>query len=299
MRGGNQPGSPMSGKLPRYSHDVQPVAVGLGLRDAYVDELAALGDRRALDVLEVMIDDALGDAGRRAAWRRLGAKWPLVAHGTDLGIADAAGPDRAYVRAVAGALGELHARWYSEHLCFLRGAGIDLGHFGPVGDDDETLAAVRRAAAEVRAASPCPLLLENPADVLGVGAEGPRAGRALGRGYAAALEAADAGALLDLTNLVLNARNDGYPPGDFLDALPWERVVEVHLAGGHQHDGLWIDSHAHDVDAEALELLPDVARRAPQLRAVVIERDERLPELEALLDAIEGVRAVLGKAGRA
>src|SRR5262249_38404982 len=153
---------------------------------------------------------------------------------------------------VHGALRDLHVQWYSEHLAFLRPEGAWLGHFGPVGDDEDALALLQENAARVRAGAPCPLLLENPADVLGLLGSGPEAGRRAGRAYGRALIAAGAGALLDLTNLVLNARNDGYDPGEFLAELPWDRVVQVHLAGGHRQDGLWIDSHAHDVDAEAL-----------------------------------------------
>lgn len=278
---------------------MERVAVGLGVRDPWLDELLALRDRRALDVLEVMIDDGLAPGARRDAWRRLGARWPLVAHGTDLGVGDAAGVDPGYVATVHRALGAVHARWYSEHLAFLHGGAVALGHFGPLGDDDEALAALARNAAVARRGCPCALLLENPADVLGYGADGPGAGAALGRAYARALVAADAGALLDLTNLVLGARNDGYDPEDFLAALPWERVVEVHLAGGVERDGLWIDSHSHDVDARALDLLGPVARRAPNLRAVVLERDDRLPPLAHLLGEVAATRDVLARAGRA
>lgn len=274
------------------------IAVGIGLRDLYVEPLLALRERGALDVLEVMIDDALAHPPRRAAWRRLGARWPLIAHGTDLGIGDAAGPDPAYLAAVGSALASLHVAWYSEHLAFLHGGGVALGHFAPLGDDDETLAALRRGGEQVRAACRCPLLLENPADVLGLHGLGAGAGRRRGRAYAAALEAAGAGALLDLTNLVLDGRNDGFDPAGFLDELPWERVVEVHLAGGVLRGGLWIDSHDHEVDREALRLLPEVARRAANLRAVIIERDDLLPPLPALLAEVEAVRAALaGAAG--
>jgi uncharacterized protein (UPF0276 family) len=274
---------------------VERVSVGLSVRDEHLDGLLALGDRSVVDVLEVMIDDGLRPGPRRDAWRRLGAKWPLLAHGTELGIGDAAGPSPAYLRAVGSALREVHAQWYSEHLSFLRAGGVDLGHFAP-GDGDDFLAALQESAAAVAAACPCPVLLENPADVLGWGAD--RGASWLGASYRACLDAAGAGALLDLTNLVLSARNDGYRAEDFLEALDWSRVVEVHLAGG-RHDGtLWIDSHDHDVDDEALGLLGDVARRAPSLRAVVIERDEHVPPLDRMLDEVARVREVVSKAGR-
>jgi uncharacterized protein (UPF0276 family) len=271
------------------------VSVGLGVRDALVPELLALRDARALDVLEVMLDEGLEASPRTAAWRRLGARWPLIAHGTELGIGDAAGLDAAYVARAHAALRALHVHWYSEHLSFLRaGHGAPaLGHFAPLGDDDDARAVLAANAALVRAGAPGPLLLENPWDVLGQGAHEPGAGERLGRAFGRALRAADAGALLDLTNLVLDARNGQWEPGAFLAQLEMDRVVEVHLAGGHRAQGLWIDSHAHDVDEEALALLGVLAPRASNLRAVVIERDERIPPLEALLAEVARARAVL------
>ena len=40
----------------------------------------------------------------------------------------------------------------------------------------------------------------------------------------------DCGLLLDVNNVYVNARNHGYDPRAFVDALPLERVVQVHLA---------------------------------------------------------------------
>ncbi len=274
---------------------MERVSVGLSVRDEHLDGLLTLADRRALDVVEVMIDDGLVASSRRDAWLRLGARWPIVAHGTELGIADASGPSKTYVARVAGGLRAVHAHWYSEHLSFLRGADVELGHFAPAFGPD-LLAVLRESAREVAAACRCPLLLENPADVLGWGAE--EGGAALGGAFKSCLEAADTGALLDLTNLVLGARNDGYRAEEFLGALGFDRIVEVHLAGGRFDGSLWIDSHDHDVDEEALGLLEDVARRAPSLRAVIIERDERVPPLDRLLDEVAGVRQIISRAGR-
>jgi uncharacterized protein (UPF0276 family) len=270
------------------------VAVGLSLRDSWIDELLSISDRSVLDVLEVMVDDALDLGPRAKRWRALGARWPLIAHGTDLGIADAKGVDTGYVARVKSALGWLRARWYGEHFAFLGG----LGHFAPAGSDPESLALLAESSRQVQDGLPCPLILENPADVLGLAALGAEPGRASGAAFRRALEAADVGALLDLSNLVFSARNERYDPADYLEELPWERVVEVHLAGGFEHEGLWIDAHDRDVDREALELLSMVAKRAPNLRAVIIERDEHLPPLAELLGELQEVKIVLAQEGR-
>jgi uncharacterized protein (UPF0276 family) len=105
--------------------------------------------------------------------------------------------------------------------------------------------------------------------------------------------------LLDLTNLIYGAKNDGYDTRTFLDALPWDRIVEVHLAGGRQLGDLWIDTHSHPVEEDALRWLPMVAERAPALRAVIIERDDCLPPLEELLNEVARVRRALSVGGTA
>ncbi len=269
------------------------VAVGIGLREPYIDDLLALEDVGALDVLEVMIDEVLVPCDKRKRWRKLGARWPLIAHGTELGIADAEGLRPDYVRRVADAARDLHVHWYSEHLAFLRAGGVELGHFGPFFDDDESYAVLAQNAQALCRSLPCPLLLENPADILGWANDDAEPAARLGRAYGRALEAAECGALLDLTNLIYNARNEGYDALAFVETLDMQRVVQVHLAGGRTQRGLWIDSHDRPVDAEAVQLLVEVARRAPQLRAVIIERDDRLPDLPVLLEEVAQVRAAL------
>lgn len=271
------------------------VAVGIGVRDEYLDDLLALEDRTLIDVLEILIDEDLERSWRRKKWRALGAKWPLVGHGTELGIGDADGVDEAYVHAVGLALTDIHALWYADHLCWLRAGDLYLGHFGPLDDDEETLKVLRTNAELTKLSLPCPFVLENAADVLGFGGTDPTK-RATS--YARSLAATGAGALLDLTNLVYDARNEGFDPMVYLDALPWWRVVQVHLAGGFSRDGLWIDAHDRSVDDEAMALLPVVAARAENLRAVIIERDDHLPPLTELLDEVQTTKMVLAEAGR-
>ncbi len=53
---------------------------------------------------------------------------------------------------------------------------------------------------------------------------------------------------------------------------------------------MWIDSHDHPVDDEAVGWVGRVAARAPNLRALIVERDDRLPALDALLDEVAVVR---------
>jgi uncharacterized protein (UPF0276 family) len=103
---------------------------------------------------------------------------------------------------------------------------------------------------------------------------------------------AGCGLLLDLHNLYANARNHGFDTDAFLDQLDLSRVVEIHLAGGNEMDGIYTDSHYGPCPEDVWAMLRTVAPRALNLRAVTFEFDE-----EYCTDVgASGIRAQLDRA---
>ncbi len=88
--------------------------------------------------------------------------------------------------------------------------------------------------------------------------------------------------LLDLHNVYTMSKNFGFDPMDYLNRLPLERVIEIHIAGGQQSDPNWLpsggtmrlDSHDHMVPESVWSLLESVAPECPNLRGVTLERME-------------------------
>lgn len=103
------------------------------------------------------------------------------------------------------------------------------------------------------------------------------------------LERSGAGLLLDLTNILLEARNRGEDPAERLERFPLSRAVAVHLAGGHRGRGGWVDSHSRPVEAESYELLKLLRGRAA-ISDIVIEWDESLPEIRVIAAQAEEAR---------
>ena len=95
-----------------------------------------------------------------------------------------------------------------------------------------------------------------------------------------------------MNNLWVNAMNHGYDPVDFLNRVPLERVVEIHV-GGFTVDapsGLLIDSHQAAPSTPVWSLLADVlARTGP--RPVLLEWEGHYPNLDAVLDELEHIRS--------
>jgi hypothetical protein len=103
-----------------------------------------------------------------------------------------------------------------------------------------------------------------------------------------------AGLLLDLMNVYANGWNHGVDPYAFLEGIPLDRVVYVHVIGGRFEDGVLIDSHSDRTPREVWEMLACVARRV-RLKGVLIEWDDEFPAFEVILDEIARARQAMGR----
>jgi hypothetical protein len=84
-------------------------------------------------------------------------------------------------------------------------------------------------------------------------------------------EGADCGILLDLHNLWANERNGRQSVRGFLDEIPLDRVWEVHVAGGFEYAGYWLDAHSGVMPEALLELAADVVPKLPNVHAIIFE----------------------------
>jgi uncharacterized protein (UPF0276 family) len=85
------------------------------------------------------------------------------------------------------------------------------------------------------------------------------------------VERADCGILLDLHNLWANERNGRQTALDVIAELPLDRVWEVHVAGGEERNGYWIDGHCGTVPEPVRQLAREVIPCLPNLGAVTLE----------------------------
>jgi uncharacterized protein len=113
----------------------------------------------------------------------------------------------------------------------------------------------------------------------------------------AVLEATGCGWLCDVTNLFVNAFNGARDVEAERDRWPWERVVQMHFAGGRMSEGVLIDSHDGPTSPEVWRLLEAAVARAP-VKGIILERDERLPPFDELLAELDKARAIGRRLGR-
>lgn len=269
--------------------DLPFLGAGISFREAWRWEVVRHRDE--LGAVECIPEDVAGPAGLRDLLH-LREAVPVLLHGIGMSPGSAEGLDPDRVRHVARLVEAVAPPWFSEHIAFTRAGGVEIGHLAPLPFTREAVATVAANVAELqRTLAGLPLLLENIAYTLQLpGAEMTEAGF-----VRTVLEETGAFLLLDLENVHANASNHGYDPIEYLETLPLERVVEVHLAGGIHREGRYIDSHTRPVPEESWALLEWLAPRT-SIRAVIIERDDDLPPFEELLAEVRRAKEILDAA---
>ncbi|MFQ6170588.1 DUF692 domain-containing protein [Oryzobacter sp. R7] len=231
-----------------------------------------------VDVLEVepqtLWDGNDGD-GRRIArdalrWLRATGR-PLLSHGVGYPVGGTSAPDPEGVAAAARSAREVEAVHWSEHLSFNRvGSDGDTRFAGyllpPVPTPESAHAAIGHVG-RYQDRLDRPFLVETPTSYV----RATPGDLTDGEYVATIAEGADCGILLDLHNVWANELNGRQSVADFLDAIPLERVREVHVAGGDSLGEVYLDSHVGPVAPEVLDLARRVLPRLPNVRAVLFE----------------------------
>ncbi|MCA9522091.1 MAG: DUF692 family protein [Myxococcales bacterium] len=106
----------------------------------------------------------------------------------------------------------------------------------------------------------------------------------------AVLDEAECYLALDLSALALNARSLGFDPGEYLAALPLERVSQLRISRYATRDGLWPPPDQGELDALVEELFDEaIGRFGPQPTA--LDWDRRRGGLDRLRSRIERLGA--------
>ncbi len=284
-----------------------PAVLGVGMVHAPGLEpvLEAGGD--LIDVIEIEPQLRRAPDGRYrlhdglfAAAERFGQ--PKLIHGVGFPVGGTHHPDPGDLGPFAEAIERTAPAWASEHLSFnkarLGGRDFFAGFLLP---PVQTAQGVRIAAENIRAVKdllPVPFAFET-----GVNYLAPQPGEMPdGAFFAAVAEEADCGILLDLHNLWCNERNGRQRVLDAVAELPLDRVWEVHLAGGSEVDGLWLDAHSGAPPQPLYELAGQVLPALPNLGAVIYEITPEVLDrvsTDEIMDQLRRIRLLWNQAAAA
>jgi uncharacterized protein (UPF0276 family) len=252
------------------------LGIGVGLRTTHFGEI--LGRWPKVDWFEVLSENFLLTGGR-PLWvlDQVAERYPVVLHGVSLGIGNTDPLNLEHLAGLKGLAARTRAHWVSDHLCWTGILGRNTHDLLPMPYTEEALAHVIQRVRQVQEILERPLILENPSSYVEFAASTLSEWDFL----AALCREADCGLLLDVNNVYVSAFNHGFDARRYIDAIPPERVVQVHLAG-HTHKG------THIIDTHSDHALPEVwalyeralARTGPV--ATLYEWDEDIPAFDVV-----------------
>lgn len=291
-------------RAPPAAQSLAAASAGIGLRHAHYGAVAR--ERPALGFVEVHSENFFrGDDAAARVLEHVRGLYPVSLHGVGLALGSACGVDAAHLEHLAALVGRIEPARVSDHACFARG---QLGARGLVHANDllplaftrAQLRVLERNVQQVQERLRRPILLENLSSYIEF--EDSEIGEA--EFFAELARRSGCGLLLDVNNLMVNARNRGAeaPLQDvcaWIDALVRAggggAVQEIHLAGHSVQQGLVIDDHASAVSpAVWMAYAHALGRLGPV--PTLIEWDTEIPELQVLLDEAGQARALLGEA---
>jgi uncharacterized protein (UPF0276 family) len=266
----------------------------LGLGVGWRPELALAIERyTGLGFVEVVAEDLAPSGPLPPALEQLLRRGvPVIPHGISLSLGGAERPDPARLRHLDRLAAHVAAPLVSEHLSFVRAGGVESGHLLPLPRTREALDVLVDNIRVARQALHVPLALENVACLF----EWPGAEMDEAAFLREVLERTDALLLLDVENVYANARNHGFDPVAFLEAIPLERIAYVHIAGGAERQGVYHDTHTHPVPAGVLDLLEELCARVP-VPGLMLERDDHFPSEAELHGELDAIAAAVARGG--
>lgn len=266
--------------------------VGLGLRH---DLAVELFERAPEEVrwLEVHPENYVRRGGSFASnLERAMERWALVPHGLTLGFGTVDPYEPGYVRELKELLDRIDAPWYSDHLCFAGASGVYLHDLLPLPFTREAVDVATARVRELRDAIERPVAIEN------VSYYADPAPRAMDEPdfVVEVLEAADCQLLLDVNNVYVNSINHHFDPRSYIDRIPPERVVQIHVAGHFtRKDGIIIDTHGEPMCEGVYDLLEHTLERMGAV-PVLLERDQNIPALDGLLGEVRRLTDIYDRA---
>lgn len=255
--------------LPRLG--LPHLGIGLGLRTVHFGHL--LENFPAVDWFEAISENFLDSGGRpRYVLDQIAERYPVVLHGVSLSIGSTDPLNVDYLTRLKRLATAVRARWVSDHLCWTGVLGLNTHDLLPLPFTEETLRHVITRVRTVQDFLERPLILENPSSYVTFRASTMPEGEFLAR----VAEESNCGILLDVNNVYVSSVNHEFDPYEYLESIPTQRVVQMHIAG-HMNCGTHlIDTH----DGPVINPVWQLYRRASELTggvSTLLEWDAKIP----------------------
>jgi len=263
------------------------IGFGLGLRSPHYDTILEHRPKK-IDWFEIISENFM--EAHKGYWDFLAdlrRDYPMVMHGVGMSIGSTDCLNLDYLKKLKALADFLQPPWLSDHLCWTGVHGKNTHDLLPVPYTEESLRHIVERIKKVQDILGRRILLENPSIYLEFTVSGITEWDFLAR----MSEDADCGLLLDVNNVYVSAFNHGYDAKKYIDAIPSDRVVQIHLAGHKNYGTHIIDTHDAHVLDDVWKLYEYTIATKGKV-STMVEWDDNIPAWDVLVAELEKARSV-------
>ncbi len=262
----------------REKHGIRDLGVGVGFRPKHARDVLDAGGSPDVAWYEIVTENFMVDGGRPIDnLARLRDRHTVIPHGVCMSIGAVEKLDADYLARLKTLVRRLDAPYFTDHCCFSKASGLDLHDLLPMPYTKEAIEHIVPRIRHVQNTIEKPFAIENVSSYLSY-----RSSEMPEEEFLAELaERADCGILLDVNNVFVSAFNHGFDAEKFIDAIPAERVVQIHLAGHMDKGAYLLDTHSDHVREEVWALYERAMKRIGRV-STLIEWDTLIPTFDVL-----------------
>lgn len=259
---------------------------GVGLRAEHYQDVLS-GPRRT-DWFEAISENYIDSEGQPLHYlERIRRDYPLALHGVALSIGSTDPLDHDYLTRLRRLIERTEPALVTDHLCWTAVDGRSFHDLLPLPYTEEALDHVIQRVARVQDYLGQRIALENPSSYVAFRDSVVAEWEFL----AAVAVGADCGILLDVNNVYVSSRNLGFDPARYIESIPRDRVMQLHLAGFTDMGGYLFDTHSAPVHPEVWSLYRQAVRRFGTV-PTLIEWDAEIPSFDRLCAEAQQARVI-------
>jgi hypothetical protein len=259
--------------------------IGIGLR---IPHYAHIFEKKpVVDWFEIISENYMVDGGRPlAVLDRILERYRVVQHGVSMYFGSAERLNREHLRRLKALVKRTGTLWLTDHLCWGSVDGAYSHDLLPMPYTFDAAKVTARKIREARDYLEVPIAVENVSSYAEFHVSEMTEWEFLNE----VVERADCGILLDVNNIYVSSRNHDFNPFTYIDAVPAERVAQIHIAGHSKFEKYILDTHDHSVVGPVWRLYERAVRRTGSV-ATLLEWDDRIPSFnEVHAEALKAER---------
>ncbi len=254
--------------------EIPSLGIGLGLRPFHFDEIFSSWPE--VDWFEIISENFMVDGGKPISHlEKILERYPVVQHGVNLAIGSPDPLDWDYLHRLKKLTKLTKTPWLSDHLCWGRLPGAHYHDLLPLPYTKEVINYVVERAKIIQDFLEIPFALENLSSYVAYIDDEMSEWEF----YREIVERADIYMMLDVNNIYVSSRNHSFDVEDYIRQLPYDRILQIHLAGHSDHGDYVLDTHDNYVRDEVWNLYAKVWPKTKQV-STLLEWDDNFISFE-------------------